>query len=288
VIFKRAHCSSLANRHSSSLLRFTKVGHEAYTLLFTPLVCRGYLLPHTCSARPGFFNRMKATRAITNDRATPIANVICGVTSTTPARSTTCAPCTSKTISDGIIRGEPSSFIFLDRSLKGEQFGKLAVFHLGKPGVEVLRSRVCTATGQIAAPGHRPDRLLVGLCIVESSPIRYPVTRGCLGRPRRLGCVLRCRSCSASTRQARALCHLLQQSHQRAPSLTEHQCQQYDHEVLILGLAHQGAVALHKVTPLVIQAYNGDRHRTPSWSRFWIHPLDTTEGPFLPLPLANG
>ena len=139
------------------------------TLLFTPLVCRGYLLPHTCSARPGFFNRRKATRAITNDRATPIANVICGVTSTTPARSTTCAPCTSKTISDGIIRGEPSSFIFLDRSLKGEQFGKLAVFHLGKPGVEVLRSRVCTATGQIAAPGHRPDRLLVGLCIVESS-----------------------------------------------------------------------------------------------------------------------
>ncbi len=121
--------------------------------------------------------------------------------STTPARSTTCAPCTSKTISAGIIRGEPGSFIFLDRSLKGEQFGKLAVFHLGKPGVEVLRSRVCAATGQIAAPGHRPDRLPVGLCIVESSPTRYPVTRGCL-----------------------------------------------------------------KVTPLVIQAYNGDRHRTPSWS----------------------
>jgi len=102
------------------------------------------------------------------------------MTSTTPARSTTCAPCTSKTISDGIIRGEPGSFIFLDRSLKGEQFGKLAVFRLGKPGVEVLRSRVCAATGQIAAPGHRPDRLPLGLCIVESSPIRYPVTRGCL------------------------------------------------------------------------------------------------------------
>src|SRR2546422_6039791 len=33
----------------------------------------------TFSARPGFFNRRKATRAITNDRATPIANVICGV-----------------------------------------------------------------------------------------------------------------------------------------------------------------------------------------------------------------
>jgi hypothetical protein len=49
------------------------------TLLFTPLVCRGHLLPHTFSARPGFFNRRKATRAITNERATPIANVICGV-----------------------------------------------------------------------------------------------------------------------------------------------------------------------------------------------------------------
>src|SRR5260370_26482992 len=72
---------------------------------------------------------------------------------------------------------------------------------LRKPGVEVLRSRVCAATGQIAAPGHRPDRLPVGLCIGESSPTRYPVTRGCL-----------------------------------------------------------------KVTPLLIQAYNGDRHRTPSWS----------------------
>src|SRR6266699_521566 len=29
-----------------------------------------------------------------------------------------------------------------------------------------------------------------GCRIVESSPITYPVTRGCLGRPRRLGCWL--------------------------------------------------------------------------------------------------
>src|SRR5260370_4108315 len=102
--------------------------------------------------------------------------------STTPARSTTCAPCTSKTISAGIIRGEPGSFIFLDRSLKGEQFGKLAVFHLGKPGVEVLRSRVCAATGQIAAPCHRPDRLPGTSCLVNASPPRYPDKRGCLKR----------------------------------------------------------------------------------------------------------
>jgi RNA polymerase sigma factor (sigma-70 family) len=34
---------------------------------------------YTCSARPEFFNRRKVTRAITNDRATPLANVICGV-----------------------------------------------------------------------------------------------------------------------------------------------------------------------------------------------------------------
>src|SRR5258708_17713273 len=38
-----------------------------------------------------------------------------------------------------------------------------------------------------------------GLLIVESSPITYPVTRGCVGRPRRLGCCWRCCSRSAST-----------------------------------------------------------------------------------------
>ena len=41
--------------------------------------CYLTVLAYTFSALPGFFNRIKATRAITNDRATPIANVICGV-----------------------------------------------------------------------------------------------------------------------------------------------------------------------------------------------------------------
>ncbi len=34
---------------------------------------------YICSARPEFFNRRKATRAMANERATPIAKVICGV-----------------------------------------------------------------------------------------------------------------------------------------------------------------------------------------------------------------
>jgi hypothetical protein len=52
---------------------------ERWGVWLPPLFCRGHLLPHTSSTRPGFFNSRKATRAIINDRATPIANVICGV-----------------------------------------------------------------------------------------------------------------------------------------------------------------------------------------------------------------
>src|SRR5947209_1627560 len=44
-----------------------------------------------------------------------------------------------------------------------------------------------------------PSSWLCCCRIVESSPMRYPVTTGALGRPRRLGCIWRFRSSSAAT-----------------------------------------------------------------------------------------
>jgi hypothetical protein len=58
--------------------------------------------------------------------------------------------------------GETSShrvFVFLNPSRKGLEFGNLAAFDLVEPGIEALGSRVCVASGQTAAPGHKPDRL---------------------------------------------------------------------------------------------------------------------------------
>src|SRR6266852_8224144 len=137
-----------------------------------------------------------------------------------------------------------------------------------------------------------------GLCIVESSPIRYPVTTGGLGRPRCLGCSWRCRCNSAATHGCissrkcleRAFCHgfgfpgrlrekatqscqarsradLTQQAAQGSPSFTLHQPQQHGHEVLVLGLGEQVLEPLGKVAHLFIQTYNGDWHWTPPGSQ---------------------
>src|SRR5439155_8387643 len=59
--------------------------------------------------------------------------------------------------------------------------------------------------------------------------------------------------------------NLLQQSRERSCSFAEHQAQQYGHEVLILGFREHLAKPLCKVAQLVIQTYNGNRHRTPPW-----------------------
>src|SRR6266849_5834519 len=140
--------------------------------------------------------------------------------------------------------------------------------------------------------------LPLGLCIVESSPIKYPVTTGCLGRPRSLGCSWRCRCSSAVTCGCivwrkyleRAFCHrcgfpgrfgekpaqscqarscadLTQQVAQGSSSFTLHQPQQYGHEVLVLGFGEQVLEPLGKVAHLFIQTYNGDWHWTPPGSQ---------------------
>ncbi len=63
------------------------------------------------------------------------------------------------------------------------------------------------------------------------------------------------------------LTRLAQQSRQRASAFALHQPQQYGHEVLVLRLTELLSGALGKVAQLVIQAYNGNRHRTPAWSQ---------------------
>src|SRR6266702_878549 len=117
------------------------------------------------------------------------------------------------------------------------------------------------------------------LCMVESSPIRYPVTTGALGRPRRFGCLWRSRCClfpggfrqkATQSCQTGAIRNLPQQAREGSCSLTEHQSQQHGHEVLILGFGEHLPKPFCKVADIFIQAYNGDRHWTPPWPQGWL------------------
>src|SRR2546423_6564012 len=65
--------------------------------------------------------------------------------------------------------------------------------------------------------------------------------------------------------QARSIRNLTQQPLQRSPSFTEHQSQQHDDEVLILGLGELVTKAFGKLPQGLIQTYNGNWHRTPPW-----------------------
>jgi hypothetical protein len=85
----------------------------------------------------------------------------------------------------------------------------------------------------------------------------------------------------AQSGQTRLGPHHSQQSRQCPSSFTHHQPQQYDHEVLILGLGEQAVVSFGKVAQLVVQTYNGYWHRTPPWFQASLFLLDTTWCPFL-------
>src|SRR5258708_3049753 len=60
--------------------------------------------------------------------------------------------------------------------------------------------------------------------------------------------------------QARSVSNLMQQSSQGSCSFTEHQPQQYGHEVLVLGLREKSAVPFAKVAQVLVQTYNGNWH----------------------------
>src|SRR6266852_5549078 len=112
-----------------------------------------------------------------------------------------------------------------------------------------------------------------GLCIVESSPIRYPVTTGCLGRPRCLGCSWRCRCSSAATcgcivsRKCLSQRSATAAASQGASEKKRLSPAKHGHEVLVLGLGEKLAEPFGKVAHIFIQTYNGNWHRTPPWSQ---------------------
>ena len=126
--------------------------------------------------------------------------------------------------------------------------------------------------------------------------MRYPVTTGALGCPRRLGCIWASRCSSAATLGFISSRKCLSQISATAASsqgasdkkrlnpakwfhpqsdattpkrsgLTERQPEQHGYEVLILGLREQLVEPFSKLAYLFIQAYNGSWHRIPSWSQ---------------------
>ena len=105
--------------------------------------------------------------------------------------------------------------------------------------------------------------------------VREPASHQFLLRSRGL------REIPAQSSQTGIRSHFSQQSRQRSSSFTLHQPQQYGHEVLVLRLTQQDSEPLGKVTQLVIQAYNGQWHRTPPWFQVYFFFLNTTWCPFL-------
>ena len=75
---------------------------------------------------------------------------------------------------------------------------------------------------------------------------------------------------AAQSCQTRPIGNLTQRPRERSSALTEHQPQQYDHQVLVLGLGEQLPKPLGKVAYMFIQTYNGNWHRTPPWFQGWI------------------
>jgi hypothetical protein len=131
-------------------------------------------------------------------------------------------------------------------------------------------------------------------------PNQIPCHDVLLGRFRRLGASRRCRCSSASTigpiplesvsttALPRRWFHTglpsgngsaLPDSDSRQPdatgpsrstSLTEHQPQQDDHEVLILRLAQVVTEPFGEVAQVRVQTYNGDRNGTPPWLKGFL------------------
>ena len=159
----------------------------------------------------------------------------------------------------------------------------------------------------------------LGLCIVESSPIRYPVTKGTLGRPRRFGCFCRRRACSAFTRgsiagrQSLSHCLAVSRSSQGAykrkrlsPArlLASATCRNSPSSVRRPSTPASTPPVRSRSTAIAVSSTTGDsvrqsdttHHPGIEWeraldisvaSRVAIHPCNTTRCPFLRSLLAQ-
>jgi hypothetical protein len=90
--------------------------------------------------------------------------------------------------------------------------------------------------------------------------------------------------------QTRRLAHLSQQLREHPSAFAQHQPHQYGHQVRVLRLTELLSEPFDKVAQRVIQAYNGNRHRTPPWLKGFLFTLVIPHGVLscsLPLKSAN-